>query len=88
MIFLSGLTSVGQDEVVILLEVEEGETLPPRDVFTMLQVRASLSYRIFPSSYTFQALYEQAGAGNPVTEMGHVSVGSNYLGKIILYYLI
>ena len=35
---LSGLTSVGQDEVVILLEVEEGETLPPREVFTMLQV--------------------------------------------------
>lgn len=59
-----GLTSVGQDEVVILLEVEEGETLPPREVFTMLQ-----------------ALYEQAGAGNPVTEMGHVSVGSNYLGS-------
>ena len=27
-----------------------------------------------------QALYEQAGAGNPVTEMGHISVGSNYLG--------
>ena len=38
MIILSGLTSVGQDEVVILLEVEEGETLPPREVFTMLQV--------------------------------------------------
>ena len=63
-----GLTSVGQDEVVILLEVEEGETLPPREVFTMLQ-----------------ALYEQAGAGNPVTEMGHVSVGSNYLGKIVTF---
>ena len=32
-----------------------------------------------------QALYEQAGAGNPVTEMGHVSVGSNYLGITLLY---
>ena len=30
-----------------------------------------------------QALYEQAGAGNPVTEMGHISVGSNYLGNSI-----
>ena len=59
-----GLTSVGQDEVVILLEVEEGEVTPPREVFSMLQ-----------------ALYEQAGAGNPVTEMGHISVGSNYLGS-------
>ena len=58
-----GLNSVGQDEVVILLEVEEGEQLPPREVFTMLQ-----------------ALYQQAGAGTPVTEMGHISVGSNYLG--------
>ena len=27
-----------QDEVVVLLEVAEGETLPPREVFTMLQV--------------------------------------------------
>merc|ERR1719150_3045743 len=59
-----GLATLGQDEVVVLLEVAEGETLPPREVFTMLQ-----------------ALYEQAGAGNPVTEMGHVSVGSNYLGS-------
>ena len=59
-----GLNSVGQDEVVILLEVEEGEQLPPREVFTMLQ-----------------ALYQQAGAGTPVTEMGHISVGSNYLGS-------
>ena len=50
-----GLNSVGQDEVVILLQVEEGEMVPPREVFTMLQ-----------------ALYEQAGAGNPVTEMGHI----------------
>ena len=32
-----GLTSVGQDEVVILLEVEEEETLPPRDIFTLIQ---------------------------------------------------
>ena len=32
-----------------------------------------------------QALYEQAGAGNPVTEMGHISVGSNYLGNILNY---
>ena len=59
-----GLNSVGQDEVVILLEVEEGEQLPPREVFTMLQ-----------------ALYQQAGAGTPVTEMGHISVGSNYFGS-------
>ena len=59
-----GLNSVGQDEVVILLEVEEGEQLPPREVFTMLQ-----------------ALYQQAGAGTPVQEMGHISVGSNYLGS-------
>ena len=27
-----------QGEVVVLLEVAEGETLPPREVFTMLQV--------------------------------------------------
>ena len=40
---------------MILLQVEEGEMVPPREVFTMLQ-----------------ALYEQAGAGNPVTEMGHI----------------
>ena len=33
-----GLTSVGQDEVVVLLEVQEEEQLPPREVFTMLQV--------------------------------------------------
>ena len=33
-----GLTSVGQDEVVVLLEVLEDEQLPPREVFTMLQV--------------------------------------------------
>jgi len=59
-----GLTSVGQDEVVILLEVGEDEQLPPREVFTMLQ-----------------ALYEQAGAGSPVAEMGHISVGSDYLGS-------
>jgi len=59
-----GLNSVGQDEVVILLEVEDGELVPPRDVFTMLQ-----------------ALYEQAGAGTPVTEMGHISVSSSYLGS-------
>ena len=59
-----GLTSVGQDEVVILLRVEEGEVLPPREVFTMLQ-----------------AVYEQAGAGNPVTELGHISVESNHLGS-------
>ncbi len=32
-----GLTSVGQDEIVILLEVEEEETLPPRDIFTLIQ---------------------------------------------------
>jgi len=59
-----GLTSVGQDEVVVLLEVAEDEQLPPREVFTMLQ-----------------ALYEQAGAGAPVAEMGHISVGSDYLGS-------
>jgi len=59
-----GLTSVGQDEVVILLEVADDEQLPPREVFTMLQ-----------------ALYEQAGAGSPVAEMGHISVGSDYLGS-------
>ena len=58
-----GLTSVGQDEVVILLEVAEDEQLPPRDVFC-----------------TLQALYEQAGAGQPIAEMGHISVGSDYLG--------
>ena len=33
-----GLTSVGQDEVVVLLEVLDDEQLPPREVFTMLQV--------------------------------------------------
>jgi len=59
-----GLTSVGQDEVVVLLEVGEDEQLPPREVFTMLQ-----------------ALYEQAGSGSPVAEMGHISVGSDYLGS-------
>lgn len=59
-----GLTSVGQDEVVILLEVAEDEQLPPRDVFC-----------------TLQALYEQAGAGQPIAEMGHISVGSDYLGS-------
>ena len=59
-----GLTSVGQDEVVVLLEVQEDEQLPPREVFTMLQ-----------------ALYEQAGAGSPVAEMGHVTVGHDYLGS-------
>jgi len=59
-----GLTSVGQDEVVVLLEVQEEEQLPPREVFTMLQ-----------------ALYEQAGAGSPVAEMGHVTVGHDYLGS-------
>ena len=32
-----GLTSVGQDEIVILLELEEEETLPPRDIFTLIQ---------------------------------------------------
>jgi hypothetical protein len=32
-----GLTSVGQDEIVILLEVEEEETLPPRDIFLLIQ---------------------------------------------------
>ena len=85
MIILSGLTSVGQDEVIILLEVEEGETLPPREVFTMLQVLRYFYHQIFNLTYQFQALYEQAGAGNPVTEMGHVSVGSNYLGKIFTH---
>ena len=40
-----GLTSVGQDEVVVLLEVQEEEQLPPREVFTMLQVH-TLSSRI------------------------------------------
>jgi MAD (mothers against decapentaplegic) interacting protein len=59
-----GLTSVGQDEVVILLEVAEDEQLPPREVFTMLQ-----------------SLYEQAGAGSPVAEMGHIAVGPEYLGS-------
>jgi len=59
-----GLTSVGQDEVVVLLEVQEEEQLPPREVFTMLQ-----------------ALYEQAGAGSLVAEMGHVTVGHDYLGS-------
>lgn len=32
-----GLTSVGQDDVAILLELKEDEQIPPRDVFTMLQ---------------------------------------------------
>lgn len=32
-----GLTSVGQDEVVILLEAEEEEQLPPRDVYIAIQ---------------------------------------------------
>lgn len=32
-----GLTSVGQDEVVILLEAEEDEPLPPRDIFIIIQ---------------------------------------------------
>jgi len=32
-----GLTSVGQDEVAILLDIKEDEQIPPRNVFTMLQ---------------------------------------------------
>ena len=32
-----GLTSVGQDEVVILLEAGEEEALPPRDIFIIIQ---------------------------------------------------
>ena len=32
-----GLTSVGQDEVVILLEAEDDENLPPRDIFVVIQ---------------------------------------------------
>ena len=59
-----GLTSVGQDEVVILLEVEEDEALPPRDIFVLIQT-----------------IYEQAGAGRPLLEMGHVTVDSDYLGS-------
>ena len=59
-----GLTSVGQDEVVVVLQCEPDEQLPPRDVFD-----------------TIQQLYEQAGAGAAAGELGHLSVGSNYLGS-------
>jgi len=59
-----GLTSVGQDEIVILLEADDDEILPPRDIFL-----------------TIQAIYEQAGAGQPVVEMGHITVNSEHLGS-------
>jgi len=59
-----GLTSVGQDEVVILLEAGEEEALPPRDIFIIIQ-----------------SIYEQAGAGEPVLEMGHITVNSEHLGS-------
>ena len=32
-----GLTSVGQDEIVILLEADDDEILPPRDIFLTIQ---------------------------------------------------
>lgn len=59
-----GLTSVGQDEVVILLEVDEDEALPPRDIYVLIQT-----------------IYEQAGAGRPLLEMGYVTVDTDYLGS-------
>ena len=59
-----GLTSVGQDEVVILLEVEDDEALPPRDIYVLIQT-----------------IYEQAGAGRPLLEMGYITVDMDYLGS-------
>lgn len=60
-----GLTSVGQDEVVILLVQTTDEHLPPRDIFEHLQ-----------------ALYETAGTGTQVVDMGHTVIlsGKPFLG--------
>ncbi|KAK4319824.1 hypothetical protein Pmani_009271 [Petrolisthes manimaculis] len=50
-----GLCTVGQEEVVVLLEVAgEGETQPPRDIFPF-----------------FTTLYNQANQGQLVTALGH-----------------
>jgi hypothetical protein len=63
-----GLTSVGQDEIVILLEVEEEETLPPRDIFTLIQ---SIYEQVVHGSGRRKKLPGSVGSGSGSTTLSH-----------------
>ncbi|KAJ8309619.1 hypothetical protein KUTeg_012826 [Tegillarca granosa] len=56
------MCTVGQDEVVIVLEIIPDEKTVPRDIFCH-----------------FQCLYDEAGKGNTVSNMGHFIFNDNFL---------
>ncbi|XP_071117294.1 zinc finger FYVE domain-containing protein 16-like isoform X1 [Haliotis cracherodii] len=57
-----GLCTVGQDEIVIILECFPDESRPARDIFCH-----------------FATMYEEAGKGNTVSDMGHTIFNQSFL---------
>lgn len=57
-----GMCTVGQDEIVIVLEVLPDEETLPRDILCH-----------------FQTMYEEAGKGNTVSDMGHTIFNQSFL---------
>ncbi|XP_033738011.1 uncharacterized protein LOC117325699 isoform X2 [Pecten maximus] len=59
-----GMCTVGQDEIVIVLEVLPDEDTLPRDILCH-----------------FQTMYEEAGKGNTVSDMGHTIFNQSFLNS-------
>ncbi|XP_021342255.1 uncharacterized protein LOC110442795 isoform X2 [Mizuhopecten yessoensis] len=59
-----GMCTVGQDEIVIVLEVLPDEATLPRDILCH-----------------FQTMYEEAGKGNTVSDMGHTIFNQSFLNS-------
>ncbi|XP_064625104.1 zinc finger FYVE domain-containing protein 9-like isoform X2 [Lineus longissimus] len=59
-----GMCTVGQDEIVIVLECLPDEKTVPRDIFSHLNT-----------------VYEEAGKGNTVSDLGHTIFGQSFLGS-------
>ncbi|XP_067677797.1 zinc finger FYVE domain-containing protein 16-like isoform X2 [Haliotis asinina] len=57
-----GLCTVGQDEIIIILECFPDESQPARDIFCH-----------------FATMYEEAGKGNTVSDMGHTIFNQSFL---------